>query len=358
MCPLTLYEPPDLPLAQPVETVPVLKKAITATKALAILNGVITQLPNPVCLMQSLLLQESKDSASIENIITTHDALYQATLGLPKVSPETQSVYQYSLALQAGMRLMQKDGLILMRHTVAIQGMLVGNTAGIRAQAGTVLKHQQTGETIYTPPQSVDDIRRLLATLERYINTPDNTNPIVKMAIIHHQFESIHPFYDGNGRTGRILNSLYLMYAGELVLPVLYLSRYIEHHKTLYYKRLQSVRTTGKWEPWIMYMLNAVEKTAQQETTVILEMIALMETTTQQLKTAYPKLYSTDLVVALFSSPYTKIDTLAHTLGITRQTASTYLKKLVSIGIMAEKKVHSRKVYINSALFRLLTQQF
>ena len=321
------FIPNNLPLDIDIETKAILKKSILANKALAKLNGVAKIIPNQAILINSLILQEAKDSSEIENIITTHDELYQSSLDISNISHATKEVQNYSRALLKGFDLVKDNSLLLTRHIVDIQQELEGNVAGIRKQAGTVLKNQATGEVIHTPPQEETTIRKLLDNLEQYINTNDGIDPLIKMAIIHYQFETIHPFYDGNGRTGRIINILYLVLNELLDLPILYLSSYIIKHKADYYRLLQEVRTKGSWEEWIIYMLEGIEQTATKQVQLINDIKELMDKTKEKLKSELPKIYSKDLLEVLFIHPYTKIDMLVDNLGMTRQTASKHLKE-------------------------------
>lgn len=348
------FIPNDLPLDIDIETKAILKKSILANKALAKLNGVAKIIPNQAILINSLILQEAKDSSEIENIITTHDELYQSSLDISNISHATKEVQSYTKALLKGFDLVRETSLLLTRHIVDIQQELEGNVAGIRKQAGTVLKNQSTGEVIHTPPQEESTIRKLLDNLEQYININDGIDPLIKMAIIHYQFETIHPFYDGNGRTGRIINILYLVLNELLDLPILYLSSYIIKHKADYYRLLQEVRTKGSWEEWIIYMLEGIEQTATKQVQLINDIKELMDNTKQKLKAELPKIYSKDLLEVLFIHPYTKIDMLVDNLGMTRQTASKHLKELETIGLLEEKKIKNSKFYINKELFTML----
>ena len=348
------FIPNNLPLDIDIETKAILKKSILANKALAKLNGVAKIIPNQAILINSLILQEAKDSSEIENIITTHDELYQSSLDISNISHATKEVQNYSRALLKGFDLVKDNSLLLTRHIVDIQQELEGNVAGIRKQSGTVLKNQATGEVIHTPPQEESTIRKLLDNLEQYINTNDGIDPLIKMAIIHYQFETIHPFYDGNGRTGRIINILYLVLNELLDLPILYLSSYIIKHKADYYRLLQEVRIKGSWEEWIIYMLEGIEQTATKQVQLINDIKELMDKTKEKLKSELPKIYSKDLLEVLFIHPYTKIDMLVDNLGMTRQTASKHLKELETIGLLEEKKIKNSKFYINKELFTML----
>ena len=348
------FIPNNLPLDIDIETKAILKKSILANKALAKLNGVAKIIPNQAILINSLILQEAKDSSEIENIITTHDELYQSSLDISNISHATKEVQSYSRALLKGFDLVKDNSLLLTRHIVDIQQELEGNVAGIRKQSGTVLKNQATGEVIHTPPQEESTIRKLLDNLEQYINTNDGIDPLIKMAIIHYQFETIHPFYDGNGRTGRIINILYLVLNELLDLPILYLSSYIIKHKADYYRLLQEVRTKGSWEEWIIYMLEGIEQTATKQVQLINDIKELMDNTKQKLKAELPKIYSKDLLEVLFIHPYTKIDMLVDNLDLHRETAGKHLKDIEKIGILKAVKLGRNVFYVNVKLFELL----
>ena len=352
------FIPNNLPLDIDIETKAILKKSILANKALAKLNGVAKIIPNQAILINSLILQEAKDSSEIENIITTHDELYQSSLDISNISHATKEVQSYSRALLKGFDLVKENSLLLTRHIVDIQQELEGNVAGIRKQSGTVLKNQATGEVIHTPPQEESTIRKLLDNLEQYINTNDGIDPLIKMAIIHYQFETIHPFYDGNGRTGRIINILYLVLNELLDLPILYLSSYIIKHKADYYRLLQEVRTKGSWEEWIIYMLEGIEQTATKQVQLINDIKELMDKTKEKLKSELPKIYSKDLLEVLFIHPYTKIDMLVDNLDLHRDTASKHLKAMEKIGILNSVQIKNTRFYINIKLFELLQKGF
>jgi len=343
-----------LPPQTDLETKKILKKAIQANRALAKLNGVAKIIPNSQILINSLILQEAKDSSEIENIITTHDELYRASVDMTNISQQTKEVQNYSKALLLGYGLVKENGLLLKKNIVAIQEELEQNSAGIRRQSGTVLKNEKTGEVVFTPPQEFEVVDELMSDLERYINEPNEIDPLVNMAVIHHQFESIHPFYDGNGRTGRIINILYLIQQELLDIPILYLSRYIIKNKKDYYRLLQEVRTKESWEEWILYMLNGIEVTSLETIELINGIKYLMDETKNELKEKLPKIYSKDLVEILYMHPYTKIEFLVNILGLHRETASKYLKELEKIGILQSIKIGKSKFFINNKLFELL----
>lgn len=272
------WELSELPLNIDLETIKVLKSLPSAHAALAELKGIASTIPNQNILINTLGLQEAKDSSAIENIITTHDDLYKSELNLNKFnSLNSKEVQNYISALKRGFELSSKSGLLTHKIILQIQEVLEDNQAGYRKLPGTALKNAATGETIYTPPQDYDEIMRLMSNLEKYINDSEmsNVDPLIKMAIIHFQFESIHPFYDGNGRTGRIINILYLVIAKLQNLPILYLSSYIIKHKSHYYKYLQKVRDEDLWEDWILFMIKGVEETARETIELIIKIKAL-----------------------------------------------------------------------------------
>ncbi len=337
-----------------LETQKVLKKAISANRALAKLNGVAKIIPNSQILINSLVLREAKDSSEIENIITTHDELFRAGLDISSVTHETKEVEHYRQALLKGFALVKENKLLLKRDIIAIQKELEQNDAGVRKQSGTVLRNIATGEVVFEPPQEYEVIEKLLTNLEEYINEPNELDTLVNMAIIHFQFESIHPFYDGNGRTGRIINILYLILKELLDLPILYLSSYIIKNKADYYRLLQEVRTKENWEEWILYILDGIEKTSLETIELVNGIFTLMNKTRAEIKEKLPKIYSKDLVEILFMHPYTKIDFLVDGLVITRKTASKYLNELEHLGIMKNIRIKNSKFFINKELFNML----
>ena len=306
------YLPPKLPINKELETKKVLKKIVSSNRALAELKGVAGTIPNQSILINALALQEAKDSSEIENIVTTHDELYRADIISSNISNSAKEVQRYKDALYRGFGLVKENKLLLKKYIVEIQKVLENNDAGIRTQSGTSLKNDKTGEIIYMPPQTYEDIQNLMDNLEQYINTPtlDELDTLTKMAIIHYQFESIHPFYDGNGRTGRIINILFLILNNLLDLPILYMSSYIIANKNDYYRLLNEVRTKDNWEDWILYILDGVEVTAKNTINIIKEINFLMETTKEQLIENLPKVYSKDLLELLFKHTYTKINLL------------------------------------------------
>lgn len=348
-----------LPVHGDMETKAVLKKTTLAHKALAELKGSITSIPNQSILLETLTLREARESSAIENIISTFDEVYQSNLlGNLFVSPAAKEVHQYAAALKKGFELVKKHHLLTNNHILQIQEVVEQNKAGFRKLPGTKLLNDNTGEVVYIPPQDYDTIIRLMENLEEFINddTMMDIDPLIKMAIIHHQFESIHPFYDGNGRTGRIINILYLVQKKLLHLPVLYLSRYIIKHKSDYYRLLQTVRDTQQWEEWILFILDGIEKTANETIVLIAVIKSLMQKYKQQIRTNHPKLYSQDLLNNLFKYPYTKIEFLQADLGISRSTSIRYLDTLVKANILTKHKIGRDNFYLNKELFALLSK--
>jgi len=345
----------NLPLKKEIETKEILKKSIKANSALSKLNGIVKIIPNELILINALTLQEAKDSSEIENIITTHDELYLASVS-DKFTKEIKEVQNYKEALLYGFNQVKEKKIITTRDIIKIQSLITNNNAGIRREVGTALKNDKTGEVIYTLPQNYDEIINLLDNLFLYINydSLEDYDYLVKIALIHYQFESIHPFYDGNGRSGRILNVLYLVLKDLLDLPILYLSSYIIKHKVDYYRLLQEVRIKENYNEWVMYMLDAIEVTANQTSKLVENIAKLMDNTQNKIKNELPKIYSKDLVEILFLHPYTKIDTLVARLGVTRQTASKYLKELEKIEILKEDKKGRNIYFVNINLFEYL----
>lgn len=353
------WELSELPFNIDLETVKVLKSLPSAHAALAELKGIASTIPNQNILINTLGLQEAKDSSAIENIITTHDDLYKSELNLNKFnSLNSKEVQNYISALKRGFELSSKSGLLTNKMILQIQEVLEDNQAGYRKLPGTALKNAATGETIYTPPQDYDEIVRLMSNLEKYINDSEmsNVDPLIKMAIIHFQFESIHPFYDGNGRTGRIINILYMVIEKLQNLPILYLSSYIIKHKSDYYKYLQKVRDEDLWEDWILFMIKGVEETARETIELIIKIKELMLEYKQLLRDNY-KFYSQDLLNNLFKHPYTKIEFVVQDLGVSRLTAANYLNKLAEDNVLKKEKLGTSNYYVNEKLFDLLTRR-
>jgi len=352
------YAIPTLPLAADLETKRVLKKAAEARSALAELKGVAVSVPNENILISTLALQEAKDSSAIENIITTHDELYQSdALAKQFTSTASKEVHMYAAALRKGYEEVKRTGLLTNNYVKTTQAELEGNDAGFRSQPGTALKNDQTGEVVYTPPQELPQIEAHMSNLEQFINDDglSDWDTLVKMAVIHHQFESIHPFFDGNGRTGRIINILYLVKQEMLDTPILYLSRYINQNKPEYYRLLQAVRDDGVWEEWVMFMLEGVRQTSYQTIQLIKAMKTLMQKHKHKMRAELEKIYSQDLLNIIFSHPYTKISHVEDGLHVSRPTATKYLDALTEIGIMHKLKLGRDSYYINRDLMECLS---
>lgn len=349
----------ELPLKVDLETKRVLKSVPSAYAALAELKGIASTIPNQNILINTLGLQEAKDSSAIENIITTHDDLYKSGLNFDSFkSLSAKEVQNYISALKRGFELVSESGLLTNRTILQIQEVLEDNNAGFRKLPGTALKSTISGDTIYTPPQDYEEIIRLMSNLEKYINDSEmcDFDPLIKLAIIHFQFESIHPFYDGNGRTGRIINILYLILEKLQSLPILYLSNYIIKHKSDYYRFLQGVRDENLWEEWILFMIKGVEETARETIVLITNIKGLMLDYKNRLRDNY-KFYSQDLLNNLFKHPYTKIEFVVNDLGVSRLTAANYLNKLSEDKMLRKEKLGTGNYYINQELFDLLTKR-
>ena len=325
-----------------------------AHRHLAELKGLCESLPSSALLIDTLAIQEAKDSSEIENIITTHDELYAAQ-DSASGSAAAKEVQHYVSALRVGFETVRSEGLIRLSTILAVHAEIERNKAGLRKLPGTVLKNQATGETIYEPPQSAADVARLMADLVDFIHADDGLDPLLRMAIAHHQFESIHPFYDGNGRTGRILNLLMLQREGLLDLPVLYLSRYITSTKPEYYRLLQSTRDSGLWVDWCVYLVKGVALTARSQIGLIKTLRDLMQGTKERLRTELPKTYSQELLNNLFRYPYTKIEFVERDLRISRITAARHLELLAGKGFVRKQKIGRTNFYVNQPLFDLLS---
>ncbi len=348
-----------LPLLPPIvelETKSILRKLASAHRYLAELKGISETIPNENILISTLTLQEAKHSSEIENIITTHDELYKSSLFESVIlNPASKEVRNYATALREGFIKVRETGLITVNQIIFLYQKLEQNDGGIRRLPGTTLKNQQTGDIIYTPPQDYENIVMLMSNLEQFINDDSmlEVDPLIKMAIIHYQFESIHPFYDGNGRAGRIINILYLVTQGLLNIPVLYLSGYIIQTKQDYYRLLQEVRDNNTWEEWLLYILEGVEVTSKQTIKLIIEIKNLVLDYKHRIRSELPKIYSQELINNLFSHPYTKIEYLRHDLNVTRLTASKYLDCLDKSGFVKKEKLGRYNYYINEPLVNL-----
>ncbi len=337
------------------ESPAILKKLASSSRRLAELKGIAGTIPNQGILINTLSLQEAKDSSEIENILTTHDELFKDDV-LPEAfaNPAAKEVLRYRQALRVGFEQVRHSGLLTANHIIKIQAELERNNAGFRKLPGTALK-DGGGQTVYTPPQDSVEILALMRDLERFINDADlyAVDPLIKMALIHHQFESIHPFYDGNGRTGRILNVLYLVKEGLLDIPVLYLSSHIVRTKANYYRLLQTVRMEDRWEDWVLYMLEAVEQTATQTIATIQAIKAALLDYKHRIRAGH-KFYSQDLINNLFTHPYTKIEFVQRDLQVSRITATKYLDALSEGGFVKKQKMGRSNYYVNISLNEIL----
>ena len=337
------------------ETIKILKAENKAVKMLAELKGCANLIPNQSILINAVVLQESKDSSEIENIVTTKDELYKAVAEtVKKIDSATKEVMFYREALYTGFNQLKEHDFISINDIVQIQKVLVQNIAGIRTLPGTKLVNDRTNEIVYTPPQTKEEIYDLLKNFTEYLNNQEDT--LAKLAVLHYQFESIHPFYDGNGRTGRIINILYLILKHHLDVPILYLSSYIIRNKDEYYKLLQQVRTEENWENWIIFILKGIEETARETIQKVKAIKELLDSTIEKVKTLTPKIYSKELVETLFENPYCKIEFIVKLLGVERKAASRYLHQLEDIGILKCVKVGKDNLFINIGLMDLLKE--
>lgn len=353
----------DLPLLPPaadMETRAVLKKSLSAGRMLAELKGLGGTIPNQSVLINSLILQEAKASSEIENVITTNDALFKAfTASTSQVDPATREVLRYREALWEGFNILKAKPFLTTNLLVYLVQIIKKNRAGIRNAPGTQLANPATGKTVYTPPEGEGLLRDKLKNLEDYIHSKEGPDPLIKVAAIHYQFESIHPFFDGNGRVGRILCILYLVQQGLLDLPVLYLSRYIIEEKGAYYRLLRNVTQSGRWEPWVLFMLEAIEQTAASTRERILAIGDLMLQTMERCKKDLPgRVYSKELIELLFRQPYTKGRFLVEAGIAERKTAAGYLKALEEIGILKSKKIGKEVLYLNTDFYKLLSREY
>lgn len=349
-----------IPNESELESVQILKGLARAHRYLAELKGVAKTIPNEGMLISTLTMQEAKDSSAIENIITTHDELFKVTvLKGEKVNQAAKEVENYRAALRQSYRQTRASGLIRVNDILQMQAIIEPDRAGIRKIPGTIIGNAETGEVVYTPPQHPDEIIELLDNLVTYINDDQlsELDPLIKMALIHHQFESIHPFYDGNGRSGRIINILYLVKNDLLDLPILYLSRYIVRTKTEYYRLLQSVRDENDWQSWVLYIIKGIEETAKETIEFINQIRTLVLETKRRMRSDLPKIYSQDLLNNLFFHPYTKVQFVVDQLGVSRITATRYLNQLAEHGFVSKHKMGRTNFYVNEPLLRLISQQ-
>lgn len=358
---MTNYQIPNLPLKVEVESKAILKQLSASHRQLAELKGIVQSIPNEAILINTLALQEAKDSSEVENIVTTHDDLFKTELNVRDyvVSAAAKEVMNYRQAIQEGFHLVRTNKLLTNNIIKQVQSTLVESTAGFRMIPGTELKNG-AGETVYTPPQNGNDIERYMSELEAFINQPEfcDWDPLIKLAVIHHQFESIHPFYDGNGRTGRIISILLLITNDLLNLPVLYLSRYITHNKGAYYRLLQAIRehddNEQDWQNWILFMLKGIEETARNTITMVTSIRELMQEYKPKLREIFGKQYKHDLLNHLFAQPYTKIEFMEKAMMVQRKAAAKYLDMIVNAGLLTKLKVGKVNYYINQRLVDIL----
>lgn len=361
---MTEYQIPKLPLTVELETKEILRQLNNANRQLAELKGIARTIPNESILINSLTLQEAKDSSEVENIVTTHDELYKADLSVKDYisTAAAKEVLNYREALQTGFSNVRKNKLLTNNVIKQIQEKLEENKAGFRTVIGTTLQNQK-GEIIYTPPQNAADIEKYMANLEVFINDKSlsDLDPLIKLAVIHHQFESIHPFYDGNGRTGRIVSVLYLVSNDLLDLPILYLSRYITHNKSEYYRLLQAIRDKSdnekEWQAWVLFILKGIEETSKETIYLIDGISKLMNEDKQILRPLFGRLYKHEMLNNLFFHPYTKIEFLETDLQVQRKTATKYLEKIVETGILKKVKIWKTNYYMNTKLIDLFVNR-
>ena len=350
----------DLPLLPPkadIETKKILRKTISAGRALAQLNATLLNLPNPTLFLDTIYLQEAKASSEVENIITTHDELYKSLVADKKVeNSATKEVLSYKEALWLGFEQLKKKPFITTNLCISIVQCIKKNTASIRVTSGTTLSNTK-GEVIYTPPSGEDIIRQKLANFEKFINENEGIDPLIKMALMHYQFEAIHPFYDGNGRTGRILLLLYLQLSGLLHTPAIYLSEYIIKHKVDYYRKLRSVTENNEWEAYILYMLDMIEETSTKGIERLNKITSAIDKTANEIKTKLPKIYSKDLVEILFRLPYTKRQHLIDENIGNPKTVGNYLQTLEENRFLQSVKVGKEKLYLNQQLLKILEEK-
>lgn len=350
----------DLPRIPPPEPhwrrVELLEREARARGAVSELKGLANIIPNQTILINAIILREAQDSSEIENIITTQDELYQAAAMVAPAASNAQAkeVLRYREALWHGFRRVKQRGVLTVPDIIEIQQIIVQNDAGIRRTPGTALVNDTTGETVYTPPQGEGRIRDLLDNLAAYLNGEDDS--LLKSGVVHYQFESIRPFYDGNGRTGRIINVLYLVLKGHLDIPILYLSSYITEHKQEYYRRLQAVTSDSDWTGWLSYFLTAVESTARQAIATVRGIKYLLDKAVDTVRRELPRIYSKELVETLFEHPYCKNSFVERSVGVERKAASRYLHQLEEIGLLELRKIGRENIYINRELMRLLAE--
>lgn len=338
-----------------LKTPRILEALNNASRSLAELKGFANSIPNQHILINAITINEAKDSSAIENIVTTHDSIYKVLTESGFKEDAAKEVVDYRSAIWRGYEIISEKGFISTNILLELQAMIEPNKTGIRRTPGTNLVNSATGEIIYTPPQTENEIRDLLKNLEDYVNDfDDDVDPLIKMALIHYQFESIHPFYDGNGRTGRILNILYLVLNNLLDSPILYLSNYINKNKSDYYRLFTEFREKNNYEDWIIYILKGIEETSKNTVELIKQIQLEMESYKKEFIDKLPKIYSDKLLDSLFFEVYTRINYIEDRCNVTRQTAVTYLNQLVDVGLLEYEKVGRESIYKNTRLIDLV----
>ncbi len=337
-----------------LETTKIMRELSKAHRSLAELKGYAEIVPNKNILIHAITLNEAKDSSEIENIVTTHDELFRALSNERYMKGAPKEVLRYREALWHGISLVEEHGILTINMIIEIQAIIEGNRADIRKQPGTVLTNEQTSEVAYRPPETEEEIRNRLSDLERYINSEGEVDDLIRLAVIHYQFESIHPFYDGNGRTGRIVNILYLVLKGLLDSPILYLSKYIMNRKQEYYERLRNIQSKNDWEAWIVYMLCGVKEMAAESLAILKAINRLIDETSDIIKERNQRLYSRELIETIFLEFYTRIGDVQERLGVSRKTASAYLNELVEIDILEVEIRGREKIFINRRLLDIV----
>lgn len=350
----------ELPLLPPkidLETPAIYRQLLKSTRALAEMKGTAGQLPSQYILIDILPISEAKASSEVENILTTHDKVFNALVTSQKdIDSATKEVLRYKEALWTGYHEVMKRNRITSKMLIRIVQDITQNMSGIRNQSGTAIKNVTTNTIVYTPPEGEEVIKDKLFNLEKFINDNDIYDPLIKMALIHYQFEAIHPFFDGNGRTGRILNVLYLVKENLLQYPILYLSKYIIDHKNEYYEKIRQVTTHNKWEEWVLFMLKAVESTSISTRENIFGIQTLLDETISLVKQELPGIYSKELMEHIFKQPYTTITKTKTHLDINVKTATKYLNELTRIGILTSRKDWKEIIYINKKLFEFVNK--
>ena len=348
---------PNLPPASETETKAILRSCIAARTALAELRVSGKLIPNQAMLINSIPLLEAQASSEIENVVTTTDRLFRyANDAAGQADPATKEALRYRTALCRGYEMLKRRP-VSTTMAVEVCRTIKGVDLDIRNTPGTALINDATDEVIYTPPEGEDVLRSKLANWERYIHEAEEIDPLIRLAVMHYQFEAIHPFIDGNGRTGRVLNLLYLVDKGLLDIPVLYLSRHIIRNKALYYRYLLEVTTQQAWETWILFILEAVRTTAEWTSAKIHAIRELLDDTAAAIRQRMPKIYSRELAELIFVNPYCRISDVVEVDIAKRQTAAVYLKALAAEGVLEEIKAGRENLYINPPLLTLLSER-